>query len=221
MPSRRRGSCGRKKGHPWKISAVTGRKLWGTSSCRFRCSASAFLSGKPAVFTAFGQIVRRMTYWWATRREGGNVEGPPGVFLRASCIRLEGSSARRDVCPQQPPITSIVFLWKAFFYFSSLKERAPPRFLYRPGYNYIFTFRVLDKLILPWSKTQAEKKNLSLIGAARRVLSSRASPLCGIGRAILKSLARVISRRGINFNSDKNSALRQREMKVWGQQVKE
>jgi len=69
----------------------------------------------------------------------------------------------------------------------------------------------LDKQILSWSKTLAGKKNFPLIGAARRVLSSRASPLCGIGRAILKSLARVISRRRINLNSDKNSGPRQRD----------
>lgn len=98
-------------------------------------------------------------YRRAAGREGGNVEGPRGVFLQASCIRLEGFSARRDVCPQQPPITSIVFPWKASFYFSCSKERAPPRFLYRPGYNYVFTSRALDKQILSWSKTLAEKKN--------------------------------------------------------------
>lgn len=67
------------------------------------------------------------------------------------------------------------------------RERASyPQFsLYRPNNNYIFTSRASNKQTLSWSKTLSEK-DFSLIGAARRVLSSRASPLCGTGRASLK-----------------------------------
>lgn len=106
-----------------------------------------------------------MTYRRATWREGENVEGPPGVFLWASCIRLEGSSARRDVCPQQPPITSIVFLGKAFFYLSSSSEReghpiSPPTRLQL--HFHVPRFEQADPFVV---KNTAGEKNFSLIGA--------------------------------------------------------
>lgn len=149
-----------------------------------------------------------MMYRRAAGREGGNVEGPPGVFLQASCIRLEGFSARRDVCPQQPPITSIVFPWKASFYFSSSKERAPPRFLYRLSYNYVFTSRALDKQILSWSKTLAEKKNFFVDWCSRSRFIFEHLFCVASGERYFK-VWRESSCRGINFNSDKNSTLRQ------------
>lgn len=106
----------------------------------------------------------------------------------SSCIRLEDFSARRDVYPQQPPITSIVFPWKALSYSFCAKERETPSPISLPTPATITFSRPTLWTSRPFrGRKHCREKDFSLIGAARRALYLHEHlPLCATGRADLK-----------------------------------
>lgn len=148
-------------------------------------------------------------YRQARRRERGNVEGPPGVFLRVSYIRLEDSSAHRDVCPHNRPLRLLYSCRKSYFFWKRGATHS------RTSYNYIFTSYALDKQTLPWSKTLSEKKISRWLVRPRFIFTSISFVR---HRASGSKVWRESSRRWINFSSDKDTV---RKRKVWKRQVKE
>jgi len=102
---------------------------------------------------------------------------PPGGLLGPP-RRLPAATAHYVYCI---PVESVLLLL--------LYERegnATPDFSTDPGYNYIFASHTLDKQTLSWSKTLLGERFLADWCGPSRALSSRASPLCGTGRTVLK-----------------------------------
>lgn len=117
-------------------------------------------------------------YRQAERREGRDIEGPPGVFLRVSYIRLENSSAHRDVCPHNRPLRLLYSRRKSYF-FSEKGAPFPNRATITFSHPTLQTSR-------PFHGQKHCQKERFLADWCGYVLSSRASLLCRTGRAGLK-----------------------------------